>query len=302
MKQESGYDLKVLKGHINTALIRNRGTSEPDSNVVLSTLSKKGEVRFLGTGVCHGRLNSGYAHIKEINSLEAIINNIQPSKRGLHDVTQFEKDRELFLEWLLNHSLWRSTFISKNYTEALKHKILLSDPDTPSNLMVSGMIAIRSVSENSHRSVTWAKLVRYGVDPILALLAAIRLVPTYAANMKEEGLSLIHKYDHIPLPNHMGSAKVMSNILREKPMNLSPSYNSTLSYGPILRMWGDGWFDDDEVDPLKQIIEKCFVYKKKKSSLNPFKVDENRDYALYEESLENISKTLKDEYGNLKGA
>src|SRR5690606_7904111 len=123
---------------------------------------------------CHAGLNSGHLHM--VKDPVAVFNQVQKLRSG-DDVAS------RYFEWLLNYSPFRSVFVTKSIRRVMSSNLIITDTETPANLMVGGLIATRLAWENytengNFRScILWDLIVQRGLHPNAAFVLAHLLNP-----------------------------------------------------------------------------------------------------------------------------
>lgn len=75
-----------------------------------------------------------------------------------------------FIEWLINHSPYQSTFISKDAKKTFDDGVLVFKTDVPSNLLAGGAFASRAITEYARIAKVWHGLVEAGCNPDVAFM------------------------------------------------------------------------------------------------------------------------------------
>lgn len=81
-----------------------------------------------------------------------------------------------YYEWLLNYSLFRDCFISKNLSRIMKDRVLVLNPEQDAKLVINAMVAARMAWEEQFQTSTrigiWFDAVNIGTDPSEAFTVA----------------------------------------------------------------------------------------------------------------------------------
>lgn len=292
-----------MKNNIDTATVKVKEVfnkhfmsypSDKKSNTFQSFYLKDGSVAFIGAGACHIPLKRGNSYAK-VGSVEYVVNRLQNSNSTVY------KDQDacnaFFLEWLMNHSVWRNTYASNDHAKAIKDGMVFSNPETPNNLLVTGAIALRSTWEYPIRAKLFTDLVKEGVCPEVAMLATVR-VGSFGHNNGNKGRVISYPVvDHTAIPGIAGLG-VISNIIKRTPVKLGKPYGSVMTYSNLMGMWGGSpemYSDRDAVVAMLKgplTPTKCKI-----ESINPFnKSNASPVGAVYEDFIEKASKALKDGY------
>ncbi len=194
---------------------------------------------FYFDGVCHAGLTSPKGYIKydregvsteNIGEYISVVSGIQKNETTLVD--EHPEMERTFLEWLMFHSPFKKGLLSDTVANALDYRILLGNPDAPSNLMGGALMSTRIFNEHPASLHMWWEFVKNGLHPSIAFPFAHRLYI-------QEGLVREH------IPSHTGcfnggmvNKSYLLNFLQEKPSELGVPYReSAVSSIQTFRLW-----------------------------------------------------------------
>jgi hypothetical protein len=195
-----------------------------------------------------------------------------------------EKKAEAFLHWLLNESPYSESFVTKDAKEALSTSFLVSDANTPDNILVGGLISLRALTEVCmvQISTTWYELAKAGVDKNLAFLLGF-MVRIDTAGAMYNNCGGHHSAIH---PSYM-TKEAASNFINDRPKVVNDSYHETGSFSYIHDTWGGDGGSSEFRDCMKEWQYTGEV--KKSSKVNPFEravAEDNGRYFNVEKLVE----------------
>lgn len=252
-------------------------------NAQYGWVREDGEFTYADYTYCHGMLQNLLAEDDEAEEywdedeeeykwsggsdkpVVAIINQIQKPMAS-------EKNALRYYEWLFNFSPFRSIFPMKDTAEVWERHIFYTDTDVPANLMAGGLMASRFPTENHGNNGVyrlcdlWGELIDREVHPNLAFSVA----NTFSISPNEEIRVALGGTGHSSIEpmTYLGSHK---NFLNDKPVQLLPTYRSTLEYHNVSALWGEGWSDEEEELNTSLISLTNELAEVSNKNVNPFK-------------------------------
>lgn len=162
------------------------------------------------------------------------------------------KDRDQWLQWVLNDSPWKAAFRTKSVPTALKSGIVCH-VNVPSNFLISGLMAIRAVTDNTRKIIVWAELVKYGMDETYAYFASHFFTPTRKKFQRDHSLGfrgqIVPSAEHMALGHYFfRSLTPMKNFLNGLVVHPRAAFKEntifTISGRSIHNLWGRGFQRD----------------------------------------------------------
>ena len=156
-----------------------------------------------------------------------------------------------FLDYLINVSPFKTTILSSDPVQVLDDRVIVSYADAPSNALVGGLIASRSLWEFHMVVYIWNALVEYGVPPNIAypiakcssgfttdLKPGHKRTSMYLPNNCKKSdrmhidveLCAFDYKGHYPFQPGMFTIKSLYNYCNGDFVNLNPPYNKNGIY------------------------------------------------------------------------
>lgn len=160
-----------------------------------------------------------------------------------------------FIDWLINHSPWSNGFLSRSAQQVLDDKCFIANPKAPSNILIGGLIASRTLWEYHEVSRAWYELVKRGVNPNLAFLLG------HKASFEGSLVSFRNNNDgHKAVHLDRGDDYTL-NFTKGEPKRLLAPYCEDNSYRDISATWGGSYGDDNHLKSLCERIVYVSVSK-----------------------------------------
>lgn len=269
------------------------GTGQGESqNAVCAVLHQKG-INRIKYHYCYGGLKS-YSSIGITCGTDqsvtkdkplAIFLQVQPKPDEI-DENAFRH----YIEWVLNYSPWRNSFVSKNVSKVLKDGVVVVDPNTRSNTLGSSMIGLRQAWENYYSQTKparymkiqlWWKLSQK-IDPTIAFtisnsLMNIDYVGKVYFTDAQSGHSPFNSEDAVLL-GFINNA----NNDKSRPWSKSLGYSGPLS---------DIWYKAPIVSMNKLVKAALRDIDGDKGKANPFAATKTQFYKL-EDAVDSIHSAI----------
>lgn len=244
------------------------------TNAVYAVVHEGGLNRF-GYHYCYGMLKN-YASYRAGNGY-AEMEGTGVTTKPLAVLLQVQDKPELvneeafrhFIEWMLNYSPYRHSFVTKSVNRALSQKVVVVDADTPSDTMMGSMISFRHGWENYNRVQRYLKTnlwweLAQKIDPTIAFAISHSLI-----DLGADGLVTDNAFDsdHTALSK---DDKVMFNFIRDKRIDDSLPWSERLTYteGGLSDIWRHGYKPEISLKKVVSQALKDTIGDKKK--VNPF--------------------------------
>ena len=127
---------------------------------------KDGQVKNYLTNPCYSALNYP-DRVDNYKDVAYIISYMSPTFSGFN----FTEGNIAYANWILKRSPWADCFLTKTGSYAL-NKGIICHGETPSNILIGGLIALRFIDEYPYIPDIWYRLVKVGIDEHLAFLIA----------------------------------------------------------------------------------------------------------------------------------
>jgi hypothetical protein len=180
-------------------------------------------------------------------------------------------DEEYFLpftDWLINRSPYSAAFTTNNAEQVKEDRCFVVNIDCPSNIMIGGIVASRSLWEYTKVAIGWFELTKRGCNENLAFLLA-----QYTSISGDlVGFKVFDSLHSAVICMH--DASYTHNFVFNKPRVDAP-YKTKATYQGITNTWGGG---DGGDDLIRQCIRK--VKYTTEVSTNPFTAALNKDNQL----------------------
>jgi len=144
---------------------------------------------------------SYYSKVGDIVGFISLV--IPPRKPDDHykpQRTLTNKNRDSWLGWVLKKSPWQEVFHTKLSSVAIE-KGIICRVNVPSNMLIAGLMVVRTITENTAKIIVWNELVGYGIDPTYAYLASFFFEPNKAST--PDGYPLKYRGHFYPSAEHM---------------------------------------------------------------------------------------------------
>lgn len=233
-------------------------------NAAAAFIGEDGKIEVTGGYVCHAFLNYHKAKI--------IVNSLQEGS-GYGDNPGRVLAPEVehwFVDYMLNRSIYKDAFITKDATQALAEGVVLIDGDKPGNLVGGAAVGLRRLWEHVYVARAAYDLVQQGVNEDLAFAIGHTIQAPSDINPATNVSWSANLNWHTSLnPDSLGW-KGLKNLLAHK-FKPTDKYSLTGQY----RNYSDMFAEQGDGGGLVAIIRKDFPYnlckgERKGVSLNPF--------------------------------
>ena len=173
--------------------------------------------------MCHASLNQ-ISHIKQINEieydtkLEEVIDYIQWSKNVEMDMGDVydrgvcpEELRVKYLDWLINESAFRHSYLCKDAKEILRVGAIHMNIDVNMNYMAQSCVANRLLGELRRFIVHWDYFVSNGINPDVALALVWSVVRNSKGRLVHQPKTSHHVYMHTVTPFHVAATMFLAD-------------------------------------------------------------------------------------------
>lgn len=135
------------------------------------------QMQYVGHTGCYGGLqNSSFRGSQVLFSKQMEIRN--------HQIMPTTDDIKLYLNYLMNESPFRDSFLWKDPQLVIDNQVSVHNPHIPANVMVLGLFAYRLIWEKPYLVKFFSDLVSSGVNPHLAYYYA-QCIESYTVNNEE---------------------------------------------------------------------------------------------------------------------
>lgn len=236
-----------------------------------------GSVVYYHNGGCHAALAYEYVEggVPKGKNLVTVFSGIQNNKATLSNKDEAERT---FIEWLLFHSPFKEAFLPDTTENALSYRVLMGDPDKPSNIMGAGLMSTRIFNEHPTVLQMWWEFVKRGLHPNIAFAFSHRM---YIAGKKILPHIPVHTgcfNGSFAVSYYSGGGKACTredyllNFLQGKYDNLGKPYRSNIGEAiSSFRLWAHPNKDSKglpKVGEEYELLKK--VGKKPSPPKNPF--------------------------------
>lgn len=245
------------------------------TNAVYAVVHEGGLNR-LGYHYCYGAIRD-YKTYRSYNAYRELTDGCNIDTKPLAILLQVQDKPELvneeafrhFIEWMLNYSPYRHTFVTKSVNRALSQNVVIVDADTASDTMAGAMISFRHGWENYYdtqrylKTNLWWELAQK-IDPTIAFAISHSLIDLGKDGKVTDNAA--HS-DHTALS---GDDVVMSNFIKHKIEDDSDPWSERLTYsgGSLSDIWRHGKKPDISLKKVVSQALKDTIGDKKK--VNPF--------------------------------
>lgn len=222
--------------------------------------------------VCYSGLR-GYA---ENTDTSAIVSKIC---RNYQDFEMPKEAEKLFVEWMMNESVYKDCFIDCTPEEVLNTDIYVIRTDIPGNLMVSALTAMRSITESglSCKSAKYFKtLVDAGITPDFSFILSHFI--------DDKGyLKDSYNTHHSIIDSGTITCEAVSNFCKHKITAPNPrTYKELNNYSRIHKLFDGSTVSKNFYEWLYTKISEFSIKPEKSSnSFNPFISEDNGGVDLH---------------------
>lgn len=210
------------------------------SNAYGGLIFTDGQMTTIGGHPCHGFLGTSYYHSYQRKNVDVqyILSAIRSDQITDHDTARD------FYNWLFNDSPWHSVFIEKSYDKALTHGVV-GDPSAPANLLASGMIASRFMTETyasdqQYRRPIYKELREAGFSQADAFVFAHMFVSENPAKKLYPVKFSRFSSGHSVFPGQGAAEGYFRNFFNSTPYMLTEPLGRTgYKAGTLNSVWGD---------------------------------------------------------------
>lgn len=246
-----------------------------ESCAVTGVVLKNRKVKVSRNTFCHAGLNQQSDCGHNIDMVVSLI-----MREHLHKRID-EKYAVPYLDWLMNRSPYASTFLSKDAQDCVDKERVYSDPTTPFNLMVGGLVASRRVTEYGYVCRAWYELVQRGVNENFAYVVAHNIHLDRIEYHRKNGtnLSLSSTVGHTSLDVDCMDLSNTINFVDNNPLYLVGCMCDGGSYRGVDKTWGHL----DQTDYINNMLQNLVadINKAKGKTLNPFPAVHNNGRKSY---------------------
>lgn len=190
-----------------------------------------------------------HANLKRIGNSAVIVTWV----RRVREKAYWE-DQVRWLGWLINDSVFKDMYITKDPQEALSRGLCVSG-DQPQNLVAAACIATRLCFEKPSLIGVQDKLVAQGVDPDLAFAITGRVGKLEET---DHGLSLSFTFqsDHHTFSGYGFSKAALKNLLSKTfGGSVGPIFREQGGYSGVTKIWGKT--NSSGSCALNSLLKKC---------------------------------------------
>lgn len=211
--------------------------------------------------VCYSGLRGNIANI----NASAIVSKIC---RNYQDFKMPKQAEKLFVEWMMNDSVYKDCFIDCTPEEVLSTDIYVVRADIPGNLMVSALTAMRSITESnlSCKSAKYFKtLVDAGITPDFSFILSHFL--------DDKGyLRISHSTHHSIIDSGTITCEAVSNFCKHKITAPNPrTFKDFNNYNGIHQLFNGSIVSKSFYRWLYTKVSEFSIKPEKSSnSFNPF--------------------------------
>lgn len=252
-------------------------------NSIFATITPGGRIKTNFETQCYGGLRGC------TSKLAYIATSIQDGYYLLDE--RSKKYAIQYLDYLFNHSIFSELFVEKDASEVLSKRIILVDGSKPLNLVLSGLIACRVLSEHQQHYHIFGALVDEGLEPHTAFYVS------YIFSCDGKGTSQVR-------PSNSGNHRVFdpesirtSSILDARK---GVYHNAMKPFG-----WGETWSWGDNqkllsregkrLDEIAVVMREHSEEEVEQVDLNPFRrpVSNNEDQFTFDDCIKSIVETYQ---------